>query len=135
MDNVVELSPVNHPEAVKRRSKSKVTNGTSLFVEQDSRGPWTRRFRDVFNQMISDLGSPEIQLSEGQRQLARRATTLSIACEKMEGEAAAGHDFDVALFGVLTDRLGRTLQRIGLKRVLAHDTTPNLEDMIGDDND
>jgi hypothetical protein len=46
-------------------------------------------------------------LSEGQRQLARRCATISIACEKMEGEAAAGNEIDLDAYGTLTDRLGR----------------------------
>jgi hypothetical protein len=34
----------------------------------------------------------------------------------MEGQAAAGAEIDVERFGTLTDRLGRTFQRLGLKR-------------------
>jgi hypothetical protein len=48
----------------------------------------------VLTQIIADLSGPE-GLSEGQRQLARRAATLSIMCEKLEGEAAAGRDIDL----------------------------------------
>ena len=73
------------------RLRSRVTNGRTLFVEADGRGPWGRRFRDVLAEIVSDLGGADM-LSEGQRQLARRAATISIACERMEGEAAAGAD-------------------------------------------
>jgi hypothetical protein len=38
---------------------------------------------------VSDLGGPDT-LSEGQRQLARRAMMLATQCEIMEGEAVAG---------------------------------------------
>jgi hypothetical protein len=55
-------------------------------------------------------------LSEAQRQLARRCATIAIACEKMEGEAAAGNDINLEVYGTLTDRLGRCFQRLGLKR-------------------
>ena len=41
-------------------------------------------------------------LSEGQRQLARRAATVSLACEKMEGEAAAGAAINLEAYGRLT---------------------------------
>ena len=67
-----------------------MTNGKTLFVEADGRGPWGRRFGDVLGQIIGDLGGHDV-LSEGQRQLARRAAPISIACERMEGEAAARH--------------------------------------------
>jgi hypothetical protein len=105
--------------------RSRVTNGKSNFVEEDGRSPWGRRWSDVYAQIISDIGGKSVQgaesqhddgLSEGQRQLARRATTISIACEKIEGEAAAGHEFDDDKYGMLTDRLGRCLQRLGIKR-------------------
>jgi hypothetical protein len=42
--------------------------------------------------------------------------TLCIACEKLDGIAAAGEDIDLELYGRLTDRLGRAFHRLGLKR-------------------
>jgi len=100
---------------VPSRCRSAVSNGKTLFVEADGRGPWGRRFRDVLAEIVSDLGGAD-RLSEGQRQLARRAATISIACEKIEGDAAAGAAIDLETYGKLTDRLGRTFQRLGLKR-------------------
>ena len=67
-------------------------------------------------EIISDLGGPDAGLSEGQRQIARRAATLCIACEKLEGEAAAGRDIDLDVYGQMVDRLGRAFQRLGLRR-------------------
>ena len=75
-----------------------------------------RRFHDVLEQIMSDLGGAD-SLSEGQRQLARKAATMAMQCELMEAEAVAGRDFDIECFGQLTDRLGRCFQRLGLKRV------------------
>src|SRR5262249_38812915 len=88
------------------RLRSRVTNGKTPFVEADGRGPWARRWRDVLAEIMSDLGGHDV-LSEGQRQLARRAATISIACERMEGEAAVGAQIDLEEYGRLTDRLGR----------------------------
>jgi hypothetical protein len=105
------------------KQRSKVTNGKRLFVEADQRGPWARRWRDVLGELTSDLGGPDL-LSEGQRQLARRIATLAISCEKMEGEAAQGNEIDLNVYGKLTDRLGRALQRLGLKRQ-PRDITPS----------
>jgi hypothetical protein len=36
-----------------------------------------------------------------------RATTIAIACERLEGEAAAGNEINLEVYGTLTDRLGR----------------------------
>jgi hypothetical protein len=68
-------------------------------------------------------------LSEGGRQLCRRAACMSMQCELMEAEAVAGREFDADLFGQITDRLGRCLERIGLRR-RARDITPSLSSYL-----
>src|SRR5262245_19648921 len=113
LENLSADSALSVPR--KPKGRSRVTNGSSLFVEADGRGPWARRWRDVLAEIISDLGGADL-LSEGQRQLARRAATISIACERMEGEAAAGNEIDLEEYGRLTDRLGRAFHRLGLRR-------------------
>jgi hypothetical protein len=106
--------------------RSRVTNGKTHFVVADGRGPWARRWRDVLGEIIGDLGGADL-LSEGQRQLARRCATISIACERMEGEAAAGHEIDLEAYGTLTDRLGRAFARLGLKRQPRTVSVPSVE--------
>jgi hypothetical protein len=69
----------------------------------------------VFNEIISDMGGMEGR-SEGERQLARRCATLAIECEKLDIIAISGEQINVEQYGALTDRLGRTLQRLGLRR-------------------
>jgi hypothetical protein len=126
-------SPAIRHEAARRpaATRSAVTNGRRLHVVPPGDTRWARRFADVLAEIISDLGGADL-LSEGQRQLARRATTIAIACEKMEGEAAAGEKFDVSLYGELTDRLGRTFHRLGLKRV-QRDIPLTLGDLLRSD--
>jgi hypothetical protein len=121
---------------IKRRpskQRSKVTNGRALFVEADQRGPWARRWRDLFAEIIGDLGGADL-LSEGQKQLARRCATISIACERMEGEAALGNEINLDVYGTLTDRLGRALQRLGLKRQ-PRNVSPTLGDLLRADHE
>ena len=112
-----------------RGNRAKVSNGR-LFnpVEVDGRSSSARRFHDVLLQITEDLGGDDY-LSEGKRQLARRAAMLAMTAEGMEADAVAGKPFDVDLFGQLTDRLGRCLQRLGLERV-ARDATPKLADYL-----
>jgi hypothetical protein len=119
-------SDLLRPRASAQRSR--VTNGKSPFVTRELRGPWARRFRDVLSQIVNDLGGADL-LSEGQRQLARRAATISIACEQMEGTTAQGRDIDLDQYGTLTDRLGRVFQRLGLER-RPRDVTPSLEQYL-----
>jgi hypothetical protein len=106
----------------RKDQRSAVTNGKRLHVIRPGDTAWARRFRDVLAEIVSDLGGSDI-LSEGQRQLARRCATIAVQCEKLEGEAAAGNDIDLDLYGTLTDRLGRCFARLGLKRQ-AKDVTP-----------
>jgi hypothetical protein len=113
-----------------KKSKSAVTNGQRLHVESPGDSAWARRFRDVLSEIISDLSGPA-GLSEGQRQLARRAATLCIMCEKLEGEAAAGKEIDVDTFGQMTDRLGRAFNRLGLRRQ-AREVAPDLQSYLAD---
>jgi hypothetical protein len=102
-------------------ARSRVTNGKDLFLSNvDQRSAIYRRFRDVLYQI---LGGSE-HLSEAQRQLARRCALLSAECEKLEADSVAGKPIDLGLYGVLTDRLGRAFQRLGLKRVLKDVTPP-----------
>jgi hypothetical protein len=47
----------------------------------------------------------------------------------MEGEAAAGKEIDLEMFGALTDRLGRCFHRLGLKRQ-SRDIGPSLGEIL-----
>ena len=98
-----------------RKGRSAVTNGKRLHVIPPGDTAWARRFRDVLAEITNDLGGADL-LSEGQRQLARRCATISIMCERLEGEAAAGEPINLELYGRLTDRLGRCFERLGLRR-------------------
>jgi hypothetical protein len=53
----------------------------------------------------------------------------AIACERMEGEAAAGNPIDLDAYGTLTDRLGRAFQRLGLRRQ-PREVGPTLGDIL-----
>jgi hypothetical protein len=131
MDSVSVAAENTTP--VMRRSptvRSKLANGKKLLPLTDGRSATARRFRDLFEDICIDLGGIEI-LSEGQKQLARRAAMLSAECERMEAMAVrdergtpgqiawkdeAPFRFDLDVYGQLCDRLGRLFQRLGLER-------------------
>jgi hypothetical protein len=113
---ISEVQPVSGDKAVHGKDyKSAVTNGKRLHVNRPGDNAWGRRFRDIYQLLIEDLGGSD-RVSEGQRQLARRCATLCIACERMEGDAAAGLDIELERYGAMCDRLGRALQRLGLQK-------------------
>ena len=100
-----------------KHASSRVTNHSRLFLPGvDGRSAIARRTRDIFDAICSDLGGIDL-MSEAQLQLCRRAAMISIQCEEMEARGVLGERIDLELFGRLTDRLGRVLQRLGIKRV------------------
>ncbi len=112
-----------------RTTRAAVSNGSRLHAgEVDGRTESARRFRDVLAEIVSDLGGADL-LSEGQRQLARRAAMMSVEAERQEAEAVAGGKLDPDAFGALADRLGRVFNRLGLKRV-PRDVTPTIAEIM-----
>jgi hypothetical protein len=119
VENAEILNVDGPPVASRPRAhRSAVSNGTRLFCVDglDGRSQTARRFRDLVEGMGNDLGGSD-RLSEGQRQLIRRAATLSIMSESVEADFIRNLAFDGEAYGVLCDRLGRCLQRLGLERV------------------
>ena len=102
--------------------RSKVTNDSTLLAGVDGRSAIARRYRDVVDAIISDLGGDDV-ISEGQRQLARRAAALSVQCEQIEAIMANGGPIDANDYVRLVNALNRTFGSIGLRRRMK-DVTP-----------
>jgi hypothetical protein len=118
------------------QGRSGVTNGSQVLLGGDLRKRTAKRFRDILSAVVSDLGGVEV-LTEGKRQLARRAALMSVTCEELETRALAqGSDIDLDQYGQLSDRIGRCFQRLGLKRV-SRNVTPSIAEVsasFGADN-
>jgi hypothetical protein len=83
-------SVVRHgSEALPDRQRSAVTNGRRLFVEGDGASAWSRRYRDLVFGHTSDLGGAAV-VSNSQAALIRRAATLEIELELLEGKLSQG---------------------------------------------
>ncbi len=120
-------SDVPQPVCGMKRGKgrSRVTNGSKLLPLADGRSVTARRFRDLYEDIATDLGGLD-HLSEGQKQLIRRAAMLSAESERLEALSARGEaGFDIDLYGMFCDRLGRLFGRLGLERK-SKDVTPTL---------
>jgi hypothetical protein len=113
----------------KSHGRSRVGNGAKLLPLTDGRSVTARRFKDLVEDISADLGGKAL-LSEGQRQLIRRAAMLSAECERQEALAARGEaGFDCDAYGVMCDRLGRLFGRLGLERK-TRDVTPTLQSYL-----
>src|SRR5262249_13138510 len=115
------------PTRPRHRSHSAVTSGRRLLIGGDPNSTWARRYRDLVTRHIGDMGGRDL-LSEGELSLIRRASALECELEGMEARMSQGEQVNLELYGRLTDRLGRTLQRVGLKR-RARDVGPSLADL------
>jgi hypothetical protein len=71
-----------------------------------------RRFKNLCRKLQADMGGA---LNVGQKWLVRRCVQITLELERLEQARNRGKEIDLVLFGQLTDRLGRTLQRLGLE--------------------
>src|SRR5437867_4250791 len=102
-----------------RRRRSAVSTGRRQFVEGDGRSAWARRYSDLVNQHVEDLGGTDA-ISSAQLSLARRAAAIECQLEQMEGVLSRGGSIDLDLFVRCTGTLNRVLKTLGIERC-----TPN----------
>jgi hypothetical protein len=97
--------------------RSKVTNGTKVFaIGGDGRGAWTRRWKDLNEAHVADLGGLG-GLSEAQLSLCRRCAALEVQLEQMEAKMSEGDvTVDMDLYGRLAGHLRRILETLGIER-------------------
>jgi hypothetical protein len=114
----------------KRNCRSKVSNGSRLFLEQiDGRSAMARRFKDLVHDFTGDLGGRDM-LSEGQRQLIRRTSLVGAICEKLEQDAVLEKSsFSIDDYVVLVNCQRRLCETLGLRRV-ARDSGATLEQYL-----
>jgi hypothetical protein len=108
------------------RTRSRVSNGSAVLDGVDGRSAVARRYRDVLNELISDLGGDP---SGAQSAIARRASALCVVCEQAEAEMVAGGVLDLAEFTTAANSLRRLLSDLGLER-RARDITPSLSQYL-----
>lgn len=125
----METQPVRR-DITKRSAtnRSAVTNGSAAFVDGDGRGQWARRWRDLVELYLADLGAPET-LSEAQHALCRRAATISVELENLDGRLSKGEFVDLDAYARVTGHLRRVLETLGIERK-ARDVTPSLSEYL-----
>ena len=107
--------------------RSAVANGTRLFVDGlDGRSALARRYRDLVATFTSDMGGDP---SESQKQLIRRAASLSVWCEAVEVKLANGEEVEIGSLTTAANSLRRILQDIGLER-RTRDVTPTISEYM-----
>ena len=99
-----------------KRIRSAVTNGNKAFIEGDGNSPWYRRFKDIVELHVSDLGGLAAGLSEAQLSLCRGAATMEVELERLEGQLSLGQEIDLDAYSRISGNLRRVLESIGLER-------------------
>jgi len=114
------MSLVSKPfEGRPKKIRSKVTNGTAMFVGGgDARSPLARRFRDLVYLHAQDAGGAA-NLSQAQHQLIRRIATLEVQLEVAEGRTVSGETTaaDLSAYATASNSLRRLLLSLGIKPV------------------
>ncbi len=117
----------------KPTNKSRVSNGSAILSDVDGRSVWVRRFRDVIESHVADLGGGQV-VSEAERSIVRRAAALTVELERLESQfATVGEAAPDALdlYQRTAGSLRRLLEAVGLQR-RSRDVTPDLRDYIAD---
>jgi hypothetical protein len=119
METVHELTQIEGLRTAKvdtsKRKRSAVTNGSRAFIVGDGNSPWYRRWKDLLALHVDDLGGPET-LSEAQMSLCRRAATLEVELERIEGQLSLGNDADLDAYNRHAGGLRRILETLGIQR-------------------
>jgi hypothetical protein len=103
--------------------RSAVTNDPLFLRGVDGRSVVARRYRDVAIALAADLGGQD-KLSEPSKILVRQAAALTVQVEGLQTKIVSGVDVDLEQLTRLSNVLGRTLQRLGLKKPRPKPSSP-----------
>src|SRR3954453_2050455 len=97
------------------RARSAVTNHMGLLPGLDGRSATARRFRDLVNAFVADMGGLD-HCSEVRLGLVRRLAATTVQAEMLEARMVNGDAIDIATLCTLASTTVRLSQRLGLER-------------------
>src|SRR5580765_8858967 len=106
------------------RTRSAVSNHKDLLPGLDGRSATARRFRDLVNAFVADMGGLD-RCSEVRLGLVRRLAATTVQAEMLEARMVNGDAIDIATPCTLASTTGRLSQRLGLER-RARNVTPSV---------
>ena len=106
------------------RARTAVTNHIDLLPGLDGRSASARRFRDLVNAFVADMGGLDC-CSEIRLGLLRRLAATTVQAEILEARMVNGEAIDIATLCTLASTTVRLSQRLGLER-RARNVTPSL---------
>ena len=123
-------SPLDSPSVGARAPalRARVTNHKDLLPGLDGRTGAARRFRDLVNSYIADMGGLD-RCSEIRLGLLRRLAATTVQAEMLEARMVNGEAIDIATLCTLASTTVRLSQRLGLER-RTRDVTPSLNQYL-----
>ena len=97
------------------RTRSAVTNHKDLLPGLDGRSATARRFRDLVNAFVADMGGLD-RCSEIKLGLLRRLAAATVQAELLEAEMVNGEQIDIGQLCTLASTTVRIASRVGLER-------------------
>jgi hypothetical protein len=120
---VASMQIANKPQA-----RSVITNGKRLHHrETDARTRSARRWRDVYNGLVAELGRAP---SFAEDQLLRSCSDLAITAEALSARVADGQLVDHGELSQINGSLRRTLMALGMAKREAASGTPELGNLL-----
>jgi hypothetical protein len=95
--------------------RSALTNDPLKLRGIDGRSADARRYRDVAIALADDLGGQD-KLNESSKILVRQAAAMTVQVESLQSKIVSGDDVDIEQLTRLSNVLGRTLQRLGIRK-------------------
>jgi hypothetical protein len=112
----------------KAHGRSKITHHVDLLPGMNGNSGPARRFRDLVNNYLADMGGVEL-CSEIKIGLLRRLASTTVLAEMLEARMIEGQAIDVNTLCLLASTCMRLSSRLGLQRVSK--PLPGLHDQGG----
>jgi hypothetical protein len=100
----------------KAKGRARVSNHRDLLPGLDGRSPSARRFRDLVNAFIADMGGLD-QCSEIKLGLLRRLASVTVQVEMLEARMVNGEVVDISTLCQLASTALRLSSRLSIERV------------------
>ncbi|MGC2398113.1 MAG: hypothetical protein WA579_19215 [Rhodomicrobium sp.] len=104
------------------KQRSRISNHRDLLPNLMGTSSGARRFRDLVNSYIADMGGID-QVGAIKLDLIRRLAAIVVQCELLESAAMQGQKVDISVLCTLASTSVRISSRLGLERVAKDVTT------------
>ena len=121
-------APTARAKDVQKYTRSRITNHVDLLPGVDGNSSAARRFKDLVNAFLVDMGGIDL-CSEIKIALVRRLAAATVQSETIEARMVQGENIDIGTLCQLASTCMRLSARLGLERIAK--PVPGLHDEGG----